>query len=350
VSPVPTLPQIVETLAEHGLELVRSWPRSAEHLLLDLRLMNGANGSSTAGQWFSSSDQARMVAEATNGSTCIGQFVFQPGGADRALRPLRAMVAEPTTELISHRAERRAVLRERSTSGVRFTKVVPRKKLPGLHRATARAAAFPLRTPAVEQVDPQRGTVTTAALPGVPLHELLRSTRAEAACMATGAALAAVHRIPVPADLPEHSLADEQEVARTWQAWAAAFGAPLAFHPSETANAVQDAEPADRRAVAVVHRDFHDKQVLVADDDTVGILDFDLAAVGDPALDLANLLVHLQLRQRQGMLTDSSPLEHAVLLGYQPSAELLSRLPRYMSLTWTRLAAVYAFRPGAEPT
>jgi hypothetical protein len=122
VSPVRTLPQIVETLAGHGLELVRSWPRSAEHLLLDLRVMNGSDGSSTAGQWFSSSDQARVVAEATQGSTCAGQLVFQPGGADRALRPLRAMVAEPTTELISHRPERRAVLRERSTSGVRYTR------------------------------------------------------------------------------------------------------------------------------------------------------------------------------------------------------------------------------------
>ncbi|WP_396134697.1 phosphotransferase [Cellulomonas sp. ATA003] len=49
-----------------------------------------------------------------------------------------------------------------------------------------------------------------------------------------------------------------------------------------------------------VHRDLHDKQLLVDGSGGIGLLDFDLAAAGEAALDLANLLVHLELRVHQG--------------------------------------------------
>lgn len=95
----------------------------------------------------------------------------------------------------------------------------------------------------------------------------------------------------------------------------------------------------------LLHRDLHDKQVLVDEAGEVGVLDFDLLAAGDPALDLGNLLAHLDLRAAQGLVVDAAPLRAAVLAGYGPSGAVLSRLPAYERATRLRLAAVYAFRP-----
>ena len=50
----------------------------------------------------------------------------------------------------------------------------------------------------------------------------------------------------------------------------------------------------------LVHRDFHDGQVLLDESYAVGLIDFDLMAAGDPALDVANFLCHLELREHQG--------------------------------------------------
>ncbi|MGH3386204.1 MAG: hypothetical protein ACRDO1_16625, partial [Nocardioidaceae bacterium] len=81
------------------------------------------------------------------------------------------------------------------------------------------------------------------------------------------------------------------------------------------------------------------------------LLDFDLAAAGEAALDLANLLVHLELRSVQGRCSVERANRCAVgvVEGYGPSKALLSRLPAYLLTTRIRLAAVYAFRPGRSP-
>ena len=90
--------------------------------------------------------------------------------------------------------------------------------------------------------------------------------------------------------------------------------------------------------------------MVVDDDGAVGLLDFDLMAVGPPAVDLANVLVHLDLRVRQGLVADAAPLRAAVLEGYQPGEDQLAELPRRERTTWQRLAAVYAFRPPRSAT
>ena len=73
-------------------------------------------------------------------------------------------------------------------------------------------------------------------------------------------------------------------------------------------------------------------------------------AIGDPALDLANLLAHLDRRQRQGLVDDAAPLRRAVLRGYELAEALTRRIPGYEALARRRLAAVYAFRPTRRIT
>jgi aminoglycoside phosphotransferase (APT) family kinase protein len=339
-----SLTDITFSLADLGFELRRAWPRSENRLLLDLR-PEGPEESRVAGQWFRDADQARTVAAATLGATCSGAFVLQPGGADRTLKSLRDLLGDPGAELVSHRAEQRAVLRSRPRGETVFTKVVAVKRQPAL-RTTARIAeALPLRTPRVRAANLARGTVTTDALPGRPLHELLPGTRAQAACVATGAALAALHRIPAPDGLTVHSRPDEEAVTTKWHHLAAAFGAQTSLVVRVGREDLDPGRGSCDGPRALIHRDFHDKQVLVAEDNSVGILDFDSMATGDPALDLANVLVHLDLRCRQGWIDDAGPLRQAILRGYEPTVRTAARVPAYEALAWRRLGAVYAFRP-----
>ncbi len=50
----------------------------------------------------------------------------------------------------------------------------------------------------------------------------------------------------------------------------------------------------------LLHRDFFDKQVVVDADGRPGLLDFDTLAAGEAAVDVANMLVHLELRRCSG--------------------------------------------------
>lgn len=335
----PALAEVASVAAEQGLVLSRAWPRSADHLLLDLAAPSGA---SVAGQWFADPEQAARVAARTGApASRSGGVVLQPDGADRRLPALAGLLSGTGARLVAHRPERRAVVCRADGA---YAKVVRPERAAQVARA-ARAAAVPgLHVPQVVDVDEARGVVTTAVLPGVTLHRLLveGAPGAVAAARAVGAALAVLHASPLAPGAVVHDAAAELGVVRRWERLAAAHG--LAAGP-----ALPDLRLADPTAAGPfvpVHRDLHDKQALV-DGDRVGLLDFDLAAAGEAALDLANLLVHLELRGLQG--TGSPALVQAaadaVLEGYAPSGAVLARVAAYDLATRRRLVAVYGFRP-----
>lgn len=96
------------------------------------------------------------------------------------------------------------------------------------------------------------------------------------------------------------------------------------------------------------HGDLHDKQILAgAPGAPLGLIDFDEASEAEPALDLANLAVHLELRLQQGRLTrqrfDSARRQ------VDAAAEGLNvtpaRFQAYGAAARLRLGCLYAFRP-----
>lgn len=332
------LAQVRAVAENHGLELRRAWPRDPDHLLLDL----ACDGRSVAGQWFADPSRAASVAAST-GAPATGDrgVVLQPDGADRRLPALAELVSRPGAQLVAHRPERRAVVRRADGA---YDKVVRPKNAAEVARA-ARAAAVPgLRVPEVLAVDEATGVVTTAALPGPTLHQLLRdgSPHAASAAREVGRALAVLHAAPVPDDATVHDAAAELAVLEKWEGLAGAFGVLPDHGPA--ASVELQSRPGD---LVRVHRDLHDKQALIGPDG-VGLLDFDLAAAGEAALDLANLLVHLELRTLQGLTSTALAREAAaaVLEGYAPTDSVLARLPAYDLMTRRRLAAVYGFRPA----
>jgi thiamine kinase-like enzyme len=91
------------------------------------------------------------------------------------------------------------------------------------------------------------------------------------------------------------------------------------------------------------HRDFYDKQVLLANGRAT-LIDFDTYCMADPALDLGNFLAHLELARRQGLMP-ADGLHDAFLEGYRRTAGTLpkgARVAVYEAASLLRLACLYA--------
>lgn len=98
------------------------------------------------------------------------------------------------------------------------------------------------------------------------------------------------------------------------------------------------------------HRDLHDRQFKL-NADHLTLLDFDLLCRADVALDAANLLAHLALRQFQGMLgatpasVERCGKQFLEGLGRNEEPGFWERLRFYQASSFCRLALVYTLRP-----
>lgn len=347
---------ITDSLLDTGLSLTKAIPRGQDHLLVELAGPSGP----VAGQWFADPDRAHHVYTRTRSQAgdhvrlYDRHLLLQPEGADRRLPALAAVLATPGTALVAHRPEQRGVVRQTDPSAAtRYLKIVRPKRL---ERTVAglRLRAPGVHTPDLLDVDRERAVVTMSHLPGRMLFDLLADpevpeARLRQAAHRVGGTLARLHRTPAE-QLAGHDARAELAVVDHWAAMATAHGltgpephaAALRHRAAE--HLAGPAEPA-----GLIHRDLHDKQILVGPEQT-GILDFDLAARGEPALDLANLLVHLQLRAHQEHCsgTRARAVAHAVLDGYGPMPrQRRVRIAGYAATTAARLAHVYAFRPAS---
>ncbi|MPZ97216.1 MAG: phosphotransferase [Propionibacteriales bacterium] len=356
VSRLPDLQDALQdSLRADGLRLVTSVPRDRDHLLLEL---SDPAGETLAGQWHRDrarvadlAAQTRVVAPDAVTVAADGHVLVQASGADRRLPALARLASAPGARLVAHRAERRGVVRNADGS---YTKVLRPGRLPAVVTAQPAYAGTRLRAPRVLAEDRAGGTLRMSALSGRTLHQLLADPSVPdsdigAVGRAVGSALAALHAVPVTG-LPTHDAAAEVAVTRRWLDHAAGYGlvdvTPLRRSLNRAMQRLAEGRPL---APAYLHRDLHDKQVVIEPGLPPGLLDFDLAAAGEAALDLANLLVHLELRSVQGRCSveSASRCAVAVVEGYGPSGAVLSRLPAYLLTTRIRLAAVYAFRPGS---
>lgn len=335
------------------LRLRRAWPRSAAHLLLEYQ--DGAGGV-VPGQWHRTADAAERELHGMSASAASfvladgGAVVLQLRGADRRLPGLAPLLRQPGAHLLVHQPGRRAVVRLEEREAAVFAKVVRPERALALAASGAAAqqlAGGMFAAPRLLDVDAQMGVVRWSAVPGVALHEVADDRRAEHGARAAGRALRALHAAAPALLLPEHGPADERATLARWLALVAAHAPELAAAISPRAAAVDAALHADCGPHTTIHRDFYDKQILVAGDGTVGLLDFDTLASGEPALDLANALVHVELRVLQGLTAAgrAERVQAALVEGYGPDAFVRARLPAYADATRLRLACVYSFRP-----
>lgn len=339
---------LVATGATGGkLRLVRAWPRSPQHALVELA---DACGRTVAGQWFARAEDRDRLLAATPGTVGAGSLVLQPGGVDHRLPALAELLGRPGHQMLVHRPGRRAVVRRR-TSATTYLKIVRPGRLGPLATTAQRLSEvvdpIAVGVPEVIAVDDERGVLELSELLGPSLHTLPADDRWSSAWESTGTALRALHgSAPVTA---HHSAADEADTTARWVDLACAYGLlevdPTARVAIDTAlDRLRGESPGP---VGVLHRDLHDKQVLIAEGGPPGLLDLDTLAVGERALDVANLLAHLELRVLQGHRTadEARSAATALLTGVAAEPATLDRLPAHVTAARLRLASVYAFRP-----
>lgn len=271
-----------------------------------------------------------------------------------------ASLAEAVSRLVGTRCRLAHVLSERQLPSGGTARVVslvtadgttlvakgapPQLIAAGLRSQSAAAAATGrdggvLRVPQLVAAGP--GLAVSECAPGVPLGELIQRGDVDAVRL-TGRALAELSRLP--AEGRPRGMADHLAQLVTPHPHAlASTGLPGAL-----VLAVQQATRSALVAEIVgttgmVHRDVHPRQLLI-DGSRVWLLDWDLSACGDPALDLANLIQHSRFRLAA---PTADRVVEALLEGYTPSADLLLRLPALQAFSAVRLACKAARLHGA---
>jgi hypothetical protein len=341
-------------LAGERLRLRRAWPRSPEHLLLEYEAPDGA---AVPGQWHRErSEGERALTGLPPCDTALvtlddaGYVAVQVRGADRRLPALAPLLTRPEARLLAHQPGRRAVVRLPSAGGASFAKLTRPGRalaLAELGMAAARCGGNGFDAPGLIACDDASGLVIWTGLAGTALHDLGGGPALERGARAAGAALRALHDAPWPSIAPAHGPAEEAAVLARWVDYAMLFNPVIAGRVAALLPEVVALLDQARGPYRPIHRDFYDKQVLIAPDGRAGIIDFDTLAYGEPALDLANALVHFELRALQGRIgaEDAGRARAALLAGYAPGFGVLARLEAYAAATCLRLACVYALRP-----
>ena len=348
--------QLSEELAAAGFRLRKAQPRGPARLTMEL---GAPDGTICAGQWHADAAEAARVAALVVGRFGPdavdvlggGRLLVQHRGADRRLPVLFRLVRDGAT-LVAHRPERRAVVR---LDGRGYVKVVRPGSTAQVVEPLRLLRMDDVRLPRVIADDDRRGVVTLSVVAGRTMlacaGDATRPDDDLAADVArVGAAVSRLHRHPVHLDRTPHDTTAEVAAARRWLAAATDHRllAPDAWRPLLDA-AIARLPDAPAR-LSLLHRDLHDKQVVLSPGEQVGLLDLDLATRGDPAVDLANLVAHIDLRVRQGVCSErrGARCATALLEGYAPAPDVLARIAPYVALTRLRLAGVYAFRPDTR--
>lgn len=338
------------------LRIRRAWPRSDGSLVVEGR---------EAG-----SDRVRAGHIDADGRVSVVPFREDP-----ALRGLSSEA--PTGDLLVHRLKRRAVVRLKG----QYRKFISRGKASSVAHAHLSAAAClagsGLAVPDVVASDDS--SVTLAAVPGMSLHELGRMAGAD--CGPPFSSRAAHVYAPWEGwgqawelwtlRWPEfvnaqvalgsfpgtrcHTPEDEAGTVERWVDFAVDFEA-LGVSENRLRNASASVVGfllGGESPVRLAHRDLHDKQVLIdPGSGSLGIIDCDTLALAEPALDLANLSIHLDFRVAQGLLSPGAAAlgKHRI----REVAEVLEvpevRFDAYAAATALRLACIYAFRPPYRAT
>ena len=345
--------------------LRRAWPRREGHVLLEYA---DALGRTVAGQWLADRTRldriCRETIETRRGSACVvavqGRHVLlQADGADRRLPGIdRVRALMDPSVLLVHRAERRAVLRGRFEGKTVYAKV----RRPGASTVAAiDAGQLAARSvfqgsvscPQLVRAEPEQGVAVWSAVPGVSLHDRLAShapphtDEIERIALAVGVALKKLHTAPAMPTQPVHGPSDEAAILSRWQnhlRWACPDRASRIEPLIESVCRRLARLP---RVCAPIHRDLHDKQILIDADGGLGMIDFDTLALGDPALDLGNLIAQARLRVVQCVWPPkiAERFIAALLDAARPDAAARARLEVWIEAASLRLACVYAFRP-----
>jgi aminoglycoside phosphotransferase (APT) family kinase protein len=351
-------------LASRDLLLRRAWPRSRTHLVLEF--ISGA-GELSPGQWFADPSLASAMLERTcarePAAPCaalerLGVFI-QRDGWDVALPGIRVALQRPEAALVSHRPGRRAVVRVDAPTQTSFIKIVEPARIDRLIttlRTAATAEGDDLRVPHITAIDEPHGCLEMTSIPGDPLSSIHEGESFSRALEAAGAALRLLHNARPPESWTArcHGPEAEFESLSRWLDFATTFAPDVAKRARPLIESLRASMP-EAGLETMIHRDFHEGQVIVTEG-RAGIIDFETLALGDSALDIGNMIAHLEWRSLTTRDVKSRTVQWtaSLLSGYagQPSDSLpgfttVASIDWYRRMSHVRLLCVHAFRPGS---
>lgn len=293
----------------------------------------------------------------------VGALTFVEPENDPALPAVRDRM--PGATVVAYRPGRRCVLRSSEGGTARWIKIVAPKRAAALDRrlravdqaASASGTAFPRHARVLER-DIGQGVFVFDSLPGSSWYAITRSGFSktsfanEAAAVVAAlsglqgrAATEAAEVAGIEHEEPGAAIAD----ARRWCDYLKRIDEPIAAVASEALHHLTGRIEASSGAgeACLVHGDFHDKNILLDRNSTVGILDFDSVRLGDPGLDPGNLGAHLVLRdlQRAGdALAGRARLDSWLSMWSGGSSAIGERSRLFAGVALVRLAAVYRLR------
>lgn len=269
-----------------------------------------------------------------------------------AAAALSARVRAGEARILSWRPGRRIVTRVDGSAGSRIVKGHRPKRFEralAAHRAAVeRVGADAFTVAPLLETDPLQATLYFGILAGAPLEPTRTS---HAAFAEIGRRISRLQRASAD-DLPTHTRKDEiallsRAATRTERA--------LGSLPEGWRALLERLEPlALRPAVCEVaaHRDLHDGQILV-DAGRFALLDFDLLARAESALDPANLSVHIELRffeeQGPGSFVPARAAVEALLegTGRRGDPGFAEAFAFHRASTVLRLALLCALKPAS---
>ena len=341
---------------ENPLRLRRSWPRHVSSLALQYV---DAAGMFVPAMWYADEQETQKLGrrlEQTGGLLARDSGVLvalQPHGADAKLPVLQDLLQRPAASLVSHRPGRRAVVRLQDGKSEYYAKVLRRSRIDKVvqsYRYMESVDRHEFDIAMVEENAPVPGVILTRVLHGTCMADIPAGECRVfvAACGKAGRALRSMHR-EAPAWAGVHDAGDEIRLLETRLACAKAFQPEVYEAASLVSSRVFDTLREVPTRQTVIHRDFYDKQIVVGETGRVGVLDFDTLAVGEPSLDIANMLGHLELRHLQGSCTAEAGRDAARAFchgyGNEQVEEYAARIAAYLDATRLRLAVLYAFWP-----
>lgn len=197
----------------------------------------------------------------------------------------------PKLEVVAYRPTERAVVRASGPLGEVYVKVVPPAVRPSLVTRHDRLVAAGVPVPRVLEVGD--GWIALEALAGTTLRDRLKhSGRALPSPERYAELLSVLAAVELPDAAPVRSRLDDAPHH------AAMLASVLPAARSRLADVVGRLADGrhDRRIGSTVHGDLHEAQLVVDDDEVVGLLDVDDAGPGDPLDDVGTLVAHLRFR------------------------------------------------------
>ncbi|MAT04967.1 MAG: hypothetical protein CL424_07990 [Acidimicrobiaceae bacterium] len=200
-------------------------------------------------------------------------------------------------EVVAYRPTERAVVRASGRRGEVYVKLVPPASVEHLARRHDVLSAAGLPVPRV--VATGRGWVAMEALSGTTLRDRLKGGGPLPPAAALGDLIARLAEIDpvalhdVVGGGPTRSRLDD---APHHAAMLATVLPAERQRMTAIVERLTSATSPVNRAVATVHGDLHEGQVVVDDDGVIGLLDIDDVGPGDPLDDVAVLIAHLEFR------------------------------------------------------